>query len=49
MSRRPVIPDRRTALLAGVGFVVLGSWLVYDAYEHRGMTRPWALRLLPGA
>ncbi len=46
---RPVIPDRRTALLAGAGLVVLGAWLLYDAYEARGRTRPFALRLLPGA
>lgn len=45
---RPVVPDRRTALLAGVGLVLLGSWLLYDAYEARGRGRPFALRLLPG-
>ncbi len=49
MTGRPVVPDRRTALLAGVGFLVLGSYLLYDAYEHRGRTRPFALRWLPGA
>lgn len=45
---RPVIADRRTALLAGGALVLLGSYLLYDAYEHRGRTRPWPLRLLPG-
>lgn len=44
-----VLADRRTALVAGIACVALGSWLLYDAYEHRGRTRPWALRLLPGA
>jgi hypothetical protein len=43
-----VIPDRRTAQLAGVCFVCLGAWLLYDAYEARGRTRPFALKLLPG-
>jgi len=48
MSRRPVIADRRTALLAGALCVTVGSWLLYDAYEHRGLSRPFALRWLPG-
>ena len=48
MTRRPVIPDRRTALLAGVACVVVGSFLLYDAYENRGRSRPFAMRLLPG-
>lgn len=45
----PTVPDRRTALLAGVGCVVLGAWLIYDAYDARGRQRPFWLRLLPGA
>ena len=46
---RPVVPDQRTALLAGVVCVSVGSWLLWDAYEHRGRTRPWIMRWLPGA
>lgn len=49
MSRRPVVPDRRTAMLAGFGFVTLGAWLLYDAYEARGRQRPFLTRFLPGA
>lgn len=45
---RPHVPDRRTALLAGVALVSLGAWLLYDAYEARGRTRPFVMRLLPG-
>jgi hypothetical protein len=48
MSRGPVVPDRRTAQMAGVGFVFLGAWLLYDAYEARGRQRPFWTRLLPG-
>lgn len=44
---RPVIPDRRTAQLGGVLFVCLGAWMLYDAYEARGRSRPFGLRLLP--
>jgi hypothetical protein len=44
----PVIRDRRTAQLAGVLFVSVGAYLLYDAYEARGRTRPFAMRLLPG-
>lgn len=47
MKGRPVIADRRVALLGGVVLVVVGAWLLSDAYEHRGRTRPLAMRLLP--
>jgi hypothetical protein len=47
VSRRPLVPDRRTAQLAGVACVCLGAYLLYDAYEVRGRQRPFALRLLP--
>jgi hypothetical protein len=48
VTRGPVIPDRRTAQLAGVGFICLGAFLLYDAYEARGRSRPFAMRFLPG-
>lgn len=44
----PVIADHRTAKLAGVTCMVLGAWLLYDAYDARGKSRPFALRFLPG-
>lgn len=47
MTNRPTIPDRRTAQLGGVLLVCLGSWMLYDAYEGRGRSRPFMLRLLP--
>lgn len=47
MSRRPVVPDRRAAQLAGVLCVSLGAFLLYDAYEARGQSRPFVMRLLP--
>ncbi len=45
---KPRVPDRNTAMIAGLALVVAGSWLIYDAYEARGRTRPWLVRLLPG-
>jgi len=45
---KPLIADRRTAQIAGVLMVSAGAWLLYDAYERRGRTRPFALKLLPG-
>jgi hypothetical protein len=47
-GRRPVVADRRTAQLAGVGFFCLGAFLLYDAYEGRGRSRPFWTRMLPG-
>jgi hypothetical protein len=44
---RPVVPDRRAAQLAGVVMVAAGAWLLYDAYEARGQSRPFLMRLLP--
>lgn len=44
----PVIKDRRAALLFGVLGVAGGSWLLWQAYEARGRTRPLAIRVLPG-
>lgn len=37
------------ALTGGILCVVLGSYLLHNAYESRGKRRPWALSFLPGA
>jgi hypothetical protein len=42
----PVIPDRRTAQLAGVVLLVAGAYCLYDAYEGRGRPRPFLMRFL---
>jgi hypothetical protein len=46
---QPVIRDARTAKLLGVACVIAGSWLLYDAYEARGKSKPFAMKWLPGA
>jgi hypothetical protein len=45
---RPVLRDRRTEQYLGIAGIVIGSALLYDAYENRGRSRPWWLRWLPG-
>lgn len=45
--RRPMIRNRRAALVIGYGGIVLGSVALYDAYERRGKDRPFATRFLP--
>ena len=37
-----------TARRLGIALTVAGSWLLYEAYELRGRSRPWISRLLPG-
>lgn len=37
---RPYVSNRRHAVLLGVGAYVVGSFLLWDAYEHRGRPRP---------
>jgi hypothetical protein len=44
---KPVIRDHRTAQLAGVALLSAGAYLLYDAYEARGIGRPFWLRFLP--
>lgn len=45
---KPMIPDRRTAQLAGVLLLTAGAYCLYDAYEARGRSRPFIARFLPG-
>jgi hypothetical protein len=42
--------NRRAAMLtAGVAAICLGSWLLHEAYEGAGHSRPWWTKFLPGA
>lgn len=45
---RPLVGDPQAAKLAGVACIVVGAFLLYDAYDARGKSRPFALRFLPG-
>jgi hypothetical protein len=35
--------------MLGVACVIAGSFLLYDAYEARGKSKPYAMKWLPGA
>jgi hypothetical protein len=48
MMPSPIIRDQQTAKIAGVVLLSAGAYLLYDAYEARGASRPFWTRLLPG-
>lgn len=39
---------RQQKAAAGAAAVILGAWLLHQAYEGSGKPRPFALRFLPG-
>jgi hypothetical protein len=41
------IRSRQTALILGAVLTVAGAACLYDACEHRGAPRPFALKFLP--
>jgi hypothetical protein len=47
--RGPLIPDRRAALFIGYGGILVGAWALWEAYEKRGVKRPFMTKFLPGA
>lgn len=47
MSRPALLRDRGTELALGIGLFLASAWLIYDAYEGRGRTRPFIARFLP--
>ena len=44
-----LIRDHQTAVTIGVALYLAGTLVLWDAYEHRGASRPFILRWLPGA
>jgi hypothetical protein len=45
-ARPALLRDAGTELAFGVGLFIASAWLIYDAYERRGRTRPFAARIL---
>lgn len=48
-THRPYIRSRSLAQWGGTAALIVGSLLLYDAYEGRGRPRPWLARFLPGS
>lgn len=48
MSRRkPWVRNRRVAQWGGYAALMAGAVLMWDAYENRGRSRPFASKFLP--
>lgn len=48
MAKRPAaLHDRNVELAAGIALFLGSAWLIYDAYEGRGRSRPFWARFLP--
>lgn len=46
-KRNPLrIRDHHTAVLVGLALTAAGGWMLYDAYEGRGRSRPFLMRWL---
>lgn len=43
----PRIPNRNVALFGGAACMILGAWMLHDAYEKRGRRRPFVASFLP--
>jgi hypothetical protein len=41
--------SRQTALIVGYGGILVGAWALWEAYEKRGVKRPFLTKFLPGA
>ena len=48
MPRVPIVRDRQLGIWLGVALFSVGAVLLWDAYEGRGKSRPFALKFLPG-
>lgn len=45
MGSRPILANRDAALYLGLAAWAVSTVLLWDAWEHRGQRRPWAMRL----
>lgn len=48
-GKKPLVANRRAAMWLGLASYVIGSRLLYDAYDARGAKKPWGMSWLPGA
>lgn len=45
VGRRPLVANRDAALYLGIGAWLVGTLLLWDAWEHRGNQRPLLFRV----
>lgn len=43
---KPLVRDRQVALYGGLALTLAGALLLRDAWEHRGVDRPWVMRII---
>lgn len=43
---RPLVRDRQLALYGGLALTLAGALLLRDAWENRGVDRPWLMRVV---
>lgn len=48
MRARPFIGNPRRATALGIAAYALAGFLLWDAYEHRGKSRPFVARIWGG-
>ena len=47
--RKHAFRNPSTSALVGGAMLLIGAWLLHDAYEARGRARPFVLRFLPAS
>jgi hypothetical protein len=48
VASKPIIASSAKAKWLGIGFYLAGTLFLWDAFEHRGKTRPFITKWLPG-
>lgn len=43
----PLVANQTLAAAVGAALVLAGAWLLHQAYDARGESRPFVLKLLP--
>lgn len=43
MAKFHAIQDRKKEIMIGLVFFIIGSYLLWDAWGHRGKNTPWPL------
>jgi hypothetical protein len=49
MAKKVLVRNYKTGAVIGSALVIAGAYLIHDAYDKRGRSKPFALKWLPGA